>query len=215
LTICALFAYIQAVQPTLISFASAYRQLRPSEKVFVDAYVADIEREANRRNERISLALHRAIPANVIEASRGLLERPLVVAAISERITDLAAQSELTVHRMIKELMAVGFSSVGDYMNVGEDGMPWFDLTRCTPEQLSAIQSIEIEENPRTGSRKFKFKLHDKLGGMKMLADYMGLLSPDNQHWKADTARTVEQTAIPASLTTEQAGDRYSAMIND
>lgn len=199
---------------TLISFASAYRQLRPSEKAFVDAYVADAEREAARNHERISLALYRAIPAHVIEASRGMLEKPLVVAAISERITDLAAQAELTVHRMVKEMMGIAFSSIGDYMQVGEDGMPWFDLTKATPEQLAAIQSIEIEETPRTGSRKFKFKLHDKLGGMKMLADYMGLLKADNPHWNAEQARSVAPAALAADTTTDGAADLYSQMIN-
>ena len=199
---------------TLISFASAYRQLRPAEKAFVDAYVADAERVAARNNERISLTLYRAIPAQVIEASRGMLDKPLVVAAISERITDLAAQSELTVHRMVKEMMGIAFSSVGDYMLVGEDGMPWFDLTKATPEQLAAIQSIEIEETPRTGSRKFKFKLHDKLGGMKMLAEYMGLLERDNPHWRAEQARPTQQGALPSSTTVDAAADMYSQMIN-
>lgn len=199
---------------TLATFASAYRQLRPAEKAFVDAYVGDIERDANRANERISNALHRPIPPHIVAQSRGMLDKPLVLAAITERVTDIAAQSELTVHRVIKELMAVAFCSVGDYMQVGEDGMPWFDLTKCTPEQLSAIQSIEIEETPRTGARKFKFKLHDKLSGIDKLARYMGLLDADNPHWRAEQARPVNGGMLPDHATLEQAGDAYSAMIN-
>lgn len=199
---------------TLATFASAYRQLRPAEKAFVDAYVADTERTAARANERISNALYRAIPAHVVEASRGMLEKPLILAAITERINELSAQSELTVHRVIKELMAVAFCSVGDYMQVGEDGQPWFDLTKCTPEQLSAIQSIEIEDSPRTGARKFKFKLHDKLAGIDKLARYMGLLDADNPHWRAEQARPVGPTALSADTTLDAAADAYSAMIN-
>jgi hypothetical protein len=203
-----------------ISFASAYRQLRPTEKAFVDSYVADLEREANRKAERISLALHRTIPAYVIEASRGMLDRPMVRAAITERINDLAAASELTVHRVIKELMGVAFASVGDYMQVGEDGQPWFDLARCTPEQLAAIKSIKIEESgggdlSRPSRRKFEFVLHDKLAGIKMLADYMGLLERDNPHWNAEQARPIaDRAALPASVTTDGAADMYSQMIN-
>jgi hypothetical protein len=202
-----------------ISFASAYRQLRPTEKAFVDGYVADVEREANRKAERISLALHRAIPSHVVEASRGMLDRPMVRAAITERINDLAAASELTVHRVIKELMGVAFASVGDYMQVGEDGQPWFDLARCTPEQLASIKSIKIEESgggdlSRPNRRKFEFVLHDKLAGIKMLADYMGLLERDNPHWRQDQARPVQQPALPATMTTDGAADVYSQMIN-
>lgn len=200
-----------------ISFASAYRQLRPAEKAFVDAYVERVERDAARAGERISLALHRAIPAAVVEASRGLLDRPMVRAAIAERINDIAAQNELTPHRVIREWMAIAFSSVGDYMEVGEDGQPWFDLTKCTPEQLAAIKSIKIEENgdglSRPKRRKFEFVLHDKIAGLEALAKYMGLMQPDNPHWRQENARPLNG-ALPVSATAEQAGDRYAAMIN-
>jgi hypothetical protein len=73
-----------------VSFASAYRQLRPVEKAFVDGYVSDVERESARRGERISNALYRAIPDDVVAASRGMLDKPLVRAAITERINTLA-----------------------------------------------------------------------------------------------------------------------------
>lgn len=202
------------------TFASAYRQLRPAEKAYVDAYVERVERDAQRANERISLALHRAIPDSVIEASRGMLDRPMVRAAIAERINDIAAAQELTPHRVIKEWMAIAFSSIGDYMEVGEDGTPWFDLTKCTPEQLSAIKSIEVEEAGGDGGlsrpkrRKFKFQLHDKIAGLEALAKYMGLMQPDNPHWRQESARPIGPSAIPADATAEQAGDRYAAMIN-
>ncbi len=196
-----------------IAFASAYRQLRPAQRAYVDAYVADAEREAARRGERISMTLHRVIPADVVEASRGMLDLPLVRAAIAERINDIAAASELTYQRVVKELMAVAFASIGDYMQISDDGQPYFDLTRCTPEQLSAISSIEIEEGSR-GNRKFKFKLHDKLAGIKMLAEYIGLLQPDNPYWRADNARPVDAAALPASVTVDDAADAYAQMIN-
>lgn len=200
-----------------VSFASAYRQLRPVERAFVDGYVSDVERDAQRRGDRISNALHRAIPDATVAASRGMLDRPMVRAAITERINDLAAQSELTVHRVIKELMAIAFCSVSDYMQVGDDGQPWFDLARATPEQLSAIKSIKVEENgdgmSRPSKRKFEFVLHDKLAGIKMLAEYMGLLR-DNPHYAADIARPVQAAALPADTSTDGAADAYAAMIN-
>ena len=203
----------------LATFASAYRQLRPAQKAYVDAYVADAERDANRRGERISNVLHRAIPDDVIAASRGMLDNPLVRAAIAERINELAAASELTVHRVIKELMGVAFSSIGDYMQVGEDGQPYFDLATATPEQLAAIKSIEVEETgdgmSRPKRRKFKFQLHDKLAGIKMLGDYMGLLQPDNPFWRMEAARPVnDRPGLPADVSTDGAADLYASLIN-
>lgn len=217
---CATLAYMGTMNALAapLSFASAYRQITQAEKAFVDAYVADLERNAQRNNERISLALYRAIPPDVVIASRGMLDKPLVRAAIVERINDLAAASELTPHRVVKEWMNVGFSSIGDYMQIGEDGQPYFDLTRCTPEQLAAVQSIEIEESGNgldKGKRKFKFKLHDKLSALEKLGRYMGMLEPDNPHWRNDQARPVNDTAgLPSNASIDDAANRYAALIN-
>lgn len=203
---------------TTIGFASAYKQLRAAERVYVDAFVSDVEQQAVRNNERISLALHRAIPASVIEASHGMLEIPLVKAAIAERINELASASELTVHRVVKELMAISFSSIGHYQEIGEDGMPYYDLSRCTPEQLSAIKAIEFEQTGGDGlsrptKRKLKITLHDKLSAIDTLGRYMGMLERDNPFWRDDQPRAVGQT-LPADVTPDRAADMYSQMIN-
>lgn len=185
----------------------------------MDSYVREVETEAARKGERISMALHRAIPAETVEASRGLLDRPLVRAAICERINDIAAASELTVHRVVKELMGISFSSVGDYMEIGEDGQPYFDMSRCTPEQLAAIKSVKVEETgdglSRPKKRKFEFTLHDKLSGIDKLMRFMGMLENDNPHWRASQAVSVgDAPALPTSVTVDGASNAYAAMIN-
>jgi len=202
----------------ITTFASAYRQLRPGEKVFVDGYVADLEREANRKGERISAALYRTIPAALVAASHGMLDKPMVCAAITERINEIAAATELTAQRVIKELMAMAFASHGDYMTMGEDGMPYYDLARCTPEQLSAIKTIKYKSNgdglSRATKSEFELVLHDKPGALRMLMDFMGLSDPNNPHWRAEQARPINVTALPATTTDNGAADIYSAMIN-
>jgi hypothetical protein len=202
-----------------IGFASAYRQLRPAQKAYVDAFVADAERETQKRGERISNLLYRAIPDNIVEQSRGMLDSPIVRAAITERINDLAAASELSVARVIKELMGISFASVGDYMEIGEDGQPYFDLSKATPEQLAAIKSIEVEEIgdglSRPKKRKFKFALHDKLAGIKMLMDYTGASNPDNPFYRAEMASPIaNKAALPVGISSEGAADLYASMIN-
>lgn len=198
-----------------LSFTSAYRQLRPAEKLFVDNYVASIEIEAERRNERISNALYRPIPAEVVEASRGMLEKPLVRAAVAERINEIAAASELTVQRVIKELSAMAFSSMGHYMTVGEDGFPYFDLSKCTPEQLSAIAHVKTEVSASgRGAAKFEIKLHDKRASLVELMNYMGLRDPDNPHWRAENAKPINAANLPGDVSDEAAADVYAKMIN-
>lgn len=200
---------------TFVSFASAYRQLSPAEKQYVDAYVSDVERDAARRNERISLALCRAVSAETVEASRGMLERPLVRAAITERINDIAAASELTAHRVIKELMAMAFSNLANYGEIGEDGTIAWDLAKCTPEQFSAVKKITQEMDPRNPHvvRKQVIELYDKPAALDKLMRYMGLLEPDNPFWRNDSERPAVP-AIAANAGPGEAANTYARYIN-
>lgn len=207
---------MNAITPQVV-FTSAYKRLAPAERSYVDSVVREIEEMADRSNEPISLYTRRPLPAHMVERGGNLIERERVCIAITERIHAIAADRELTVNRVQKELMSIAFSSVGDYMVIGEDGAPVFDLSSCTPEQLSAIKSIDMEEVgdgfSRASKRKFKFQLHDKLAAIKMLGQYMGMLEPDNPHWRAEKAKT-EAPALPDNATAEQAGDAYARFID-
>jgi hypothetical protein len=76
--------------------------------------------------------------------------------------------------------------------------------------------SIDVEEVgdglARSSKRKIKITLHDKLGGMKMLGEYMGILEPDNPHWRQDIATTAP--TLPPGASAQEAGDAYAAMID-
>lgn len=201
---------------TAMMITSAYRQLRPAQKLVVDALVSKLEREAEQRGERISNALYRPIASEDIDASEGLLDNALVRAAIVERINELAAASELTPQRVIKEYMAVAFTSLEQVRKVDDDGSAYIDLNQATPEFWKAVKSIEVEEtgDPFTrGRRKTKLILHDKLAALDKLSNYMGLLAADNPEWRADNARPVP-AALPAGTTPDEAANTYGQMIN-
>lgn len=200
---------MNAVAP--IQFLSAYRQLRPAEKLFVDNYVSSLETAADRRNERISLALDR--PADVTGPARAMLERQLVQLAIRERVLEIAAASELSPRRVLKEMMTLAFSSMNDYMQIGEDGYPYFDLAKCTPEQLAAIQHVKTEVTPQ-GKLKFEIKLYDKQTPLFGLMDYMGMREPDNPHWRSDSAKPVNAPTLPGNTNADAAADVYAKFIN-
>lgn len=198
-----------------IAFASAYRQLNPTEKSFVDGYVADLEAKAAQSGERLLELLRR--PVKPTDArSIDMLTRQLVQAAIAERVREINEVMSLSAHRVLKELGAISFASIQNYMRIDEWGVPVFDLSKCTPEQLSAIASIEIVDNVMTGKRTFKFKMHDKIAGLQMFMRYMGLLDEDNQHWRAEAARSIDASApkaLPAAANDAQAADAYARLI--
>lgn len=201
-----------------VMFASAYRQLTPAQRAFVDAATSEIDNAAQRANERISLALNRPIPEKVVAKSHGMLENSIVCAAITERINEIAAAQELTAQRLVKELMSISTSNVGDYLTWDDEGNPSFDLNGCTPEQMAAIKTIEISRSGHElgpQNTKIKVQFHDKLASIKMLGEYIGLWSGDNPHYRAEQAKAMDTSALPADTTAEQAADTYQSYLGN
>lgn len=194
-------------------FASAYKQLTPAQRAFVDGAIVSIETAANRAKEHISLALNRPVPREIVERSGGMLENPMVCAAITERINHLAAERELTAARLIKELLAISTSNIHSFIGFDEFGSPAITLEHATPEQLAAVKSIEVESNGNAlmsnGKSKIKLTFHEKLPAMKMLGDYIGLWNGDNPHFRAEQAKAADRSALPQDSTAEQAADEY------
>lgn len=177
-----------------VVFTSAYRQLRPSEKQFVDGYIDALEKEYDRRGERLSNALHRPIDADTVAQSRGMLEKPMVIAAISERILQIAQDSELSPQKVLRGLMVMFNTSLASFQEVGEDGHMHWDFTKATKEQLWAIQSLKHREAGPRGPEEIEIKLPDKVRIAELLFKVMGVLNGDGELYRQETARPVNAT---------------------
>lgn len=204
-----------------MNFTSAYRQLEPVEKQFADGFVAALETRAVRAARRIIELLDEPMQRPADDREAMMLERPLVRAAIAERVKDIQDAADLSAYRVLKELSSVAFSNLADYMAVDStdhDGRIYnlinFDLARCTREQMAAIQSVDIEfDASGMIAKKIKFKLHDKVAGLDRFMRYMGLLDPENPHYRAETIRKKEPLGLPAHTTQSQAADAYAQFI--
>lgn len=194
-----------------ISFDSAYRQLMPAEKAYVDTYVAALETASERAKESIRTALARPVPAEVIEASKGMLDRPMIRAAIRELVEEIASASELNVRRVLKNVNAIAFSSVEHFMDIREDGKPNVDFSKATPAQLLAVKSFEYREDLRLGKREMKFTLHDKPTALYKYMEMFGLLEPDNPHIRL-YSQAPKQTGA-GSAVTSNAAETYARML--
>lgn len=202
-----------------VMFRSAYKQLTPTQRVFVDNVVHHLEQAAHRANERITLALSRPIPQEIVDRSHGMLEQALVQAAIETRVRDIAAEQELSPARWVKEVMCVAFSNIQDAMSIEADGTPAWDFSRLTPDQWRSIKKIKfkggnIDELMQGGRRppEIEIEMHSKLDALKMLGGYMSLMESDNPHWRADAAQ-VARTALPADATPQDAAAEYQRML--
>lgn len=194
---------------------SAYKQLRPVERAFVDAYLSDLEQNAEKAGQKVVdfLAGSTNNGRNKVahwHASQ-MMQKPLVQAAISERIDALTKAMEIDAFKVLKEVANIAMSSVGNYMTVNQLGLPEFNLATATPEQLAAIQSVELEYDKDGIPRRFKFKLHDKLNALDKLMKYMGMLDKDGERPQTvQTTRPPAQQQIAANATVTQAADLYA-----
>jgi hypothetical protein len=197
-----------------MQFTSAYRQLSPAEKDFTDHFVSAIETRAVRLQKRIIEVLEGPIERPRDERAAMLLERPLVRAAITERVRELQDAADLSAYKVLKELSSIAFSNIDDYMDRSSPEFTHIDFSKCTREQMAAVKKIDIEyQSDGMTVKKLKFELHDKVGGLDRFMRHMGLLDPDNPYHAAEIKKR-EQPAIGFNSTDMQAADAYASFIN-
>lgn len=204
----------------MLKFVASYDLLQPSERTFVDDFIAAVEREAAKRFERLTSTLERvsqSIDASTLdERTRDLFAKPMIRAAIFERVNQLASQRDITPERVIQEIAALALANMEDYLDVGEDGLPTVDLADLSRVQMAAIQSIEVEDSfsPTKGEvRKIKFKLHDKIAPLQALMKHMGM-DKENAIAAAYAALPRDLVQLPANATQEALAEDYARFID-
>lgn len=205
--------------PIPLTVSSAYGQLSAVERDYVDRYIPEIERRAEDAKEPFQI-FARSIPADLYDNSRGLLDRPLVLAALAERVKAISEQSALTPWRIMKELQNIIFANMSDYtqLTTDRDGNidRIIDPSNCTPEQWAAVRKWKIDKNPLGGS-KVEFELHDKLKAIGLAMQVMGLNETGNAYWRDQEAKlqNAENRAatIAAGATDQQAADEFATYL--
>lgn len=197
-----------------LGLLSAYKQLRPIERQFVDAYLRELEKDALLAGKRV-MDFVRSPDYMKHQSARFLrdpvMQNALVRAAVTERINQLTEALEISAYKVLREVGNVAMASMAHYLDWEHDVTfdPTVNLKDCTPEQLAAIQSIEIEEF--NGRRKIKFKLHDKLKALDMIMKHMGMYAEDNAQKNAVSPHQVG--AITEQTTQTQAAELYAGTL--
>jgi hypothetical protein len=200
-------------------FQSAYAQISTAERRFVDRLVDAFAEAARIKGCSIRLALQHPLPAKMREQDhQRWLDRPLVQAAVTERVHHRADANEITVEGWLKEVVAIAQFDLTDYFLIDEFGDPAFDIERLRDaERSGAIKSIEVERSDSTRLNmkvKVKVQAHDKIAALKMWQSYLGLDNEDNPQRRADKAAQ-EVPTITAGTSTTQAGETYARLIGD
>ena len=112
-----------------------------------------------------------------------VFQRQDVIIEIERRRNLLRRETEITEARVIAELGKIAFASLGDLLEIQEDGSAWIDMTAITEDQKAALAQYDVEtyqelgdeEHPGHVVKKSKIKFHDKKAALDSLARIMGM----------------------------------------
>lgn len=105
------------------------------QRLFIESYVE----KADGRAAAIAAGF---LPHNASAAASKLLANPGVALAIRIVQERLVEKFAVTTERVIGELARIAFSNISDLMSIDDDGIPYYDLSRATRDQLAAVEKI-------------------------------------------------------------------------
>ena len=141
-------------------------KLTSKQKRFVDEYLVDLNASQAAIRSGFSPRTSRFIGYR-------LLTMPKIKEAIGVAQQALSRRTEVTQERVIAELAAIAFSSIGDIVSWGPDGVSVKSADELSPEILASIADIS-----RSGVKEggmVRVRLYDKLKALELLGKHLGL----------------------------------------
>jgi phage terminase small subunit len=111
-------------------------------------------------------------PATAASQGQRLLRNVEIEEKIKREMDSRAERTGITADRVLQELAAIGFASIGDYLTVDGYGHPTFDFENLTRAQMAAITDVKIETDTR-GRRKIQVKQRDKLAALIVMGRHL------------------------------------------
>lgn len=208
-------AYLDGQYPQ-VELRTAYQQLKPLEALFVDEYVASMDPRGSAIRAFANSPQKKASPdARALD----MMKRPLIQAAIRERMAAAMQRLELTADKVLAEVAKVAFANMGDYVRITGDGEPYVDLSGVNADQMAAITEVKSEDfvegrgEDARDIRKVSIKLHDKMGALDKLMRYFGLYAPDKLELTGRNGGPV--VGVNINMTAEEAAARYAETLGD
>ena len=152
------------------------------------------------------------------------LRKPEVQEWLATEVKGVVELHDVNINRLVMELKALAFSSIGDFVKVDDKGQLYADFTDVTPEQLKTIASFKVKERVLKSSseedgettqlieRTTEFRMHNKQAAIVDLIKYL-----------ENGAKGLENSTIVniqnndnsqhVHVTVEQKSDIYNAML--
>lgn len=119
-------------------------------------------------------------PAAAAQQGSDLLKHHYIREKIEAARLRMQANTEITIEKVMGELMKLGMSNMSDYVRVNEYGEPQIDLSDLDPDQWAAISEVETIVEMRGPIddqypvKKVKIKLYDKGSALEKIGKYLG-----------------------------------------
>lgn len=110
----------------------------------------------------------------VHEKASRLAAEDKVQARIQELRGKAAEANEVTIERIVAEVVKIAFANQRDLMTWGPQGVKLRSSDELTDEQAAAVHEVAETFSAQGGS--LKLKTHDKLGALRFLAELKGFL---------------------------------------
>lgn len=127
------------------------------------------------------------------QASR-LLSNVKVQGYIDHLKEQQARRLEITADAVLKELAAIGFANMGEYVDFGPDGVRLKSSQGMCRQQLTAVSEVQeiVSDN---GSVRRRIKLHDKRAALHDLGQHLGIFKQE----QTEQIPTVNVKLVPVT----------------
>lgn len=199
--------------------ASAYAQLAPTKKTFVDHYIAEGHAA---RAYLLTWPHYKDKPASALRVRVWeLAHEPLVQAAIAERQREIAAKIAITPERVLQEIAKIAFFNRAKIMRVAADGTPYYDFSDVTEDDWAAIATVSVKEfkdgrgDDARDAIEIKIGEHSKTDALEKLAKYFGMYAPERHEVSGPNGGAIETKNFNVNMSVEDAAAMYAASLED
>ncbi len=155
--------------------------MTPKQQRFVEEYLIDL----NARQAAI-----RAGYSENAAKEQGYenLTKPHIAEAIAEAMAARSERTKIDADWVLRRLVEIDRTNMADFLVIPEGGgMPCFDLSAATPEQLAAIEGLQLDTYREKGEdggtvEKIKLTLPGKLKTLELIGKHVDVQAFAERH---------------------------------
>ncbi len=148
--------------------------MTPKQQRFVEEYLKD----PNATQAAIKAGYS---PTNADVTGPRMLGNVGVAAAINEGQAARSERTKIDADWVLERLSRLYDTSMADFLSIPDsEGQPHFDLSAATPEQLAAIEGLQLDTHREKGEdrgvvEKIKLTLPGKLKTLELIGKHVGV----------------------------------------